>query len=45
MQAAELPLEDKERVLEYIKWRRSKILSTLGDTMEVWEGSRFSLLG
>jgi len=45
MQAAELPLEDKERVLEYIKWRRSKILSTFGDTMEVWEGSRFSLLG
>ena len=45
IQAAELPLEDKERVLEYIKWRRSKILSTFGDTMEVWEGSRFSLRG
>ena len=45
MGVAELPLEDRERVLEYIKWRRNILLSTLSETMEVWEGSRFTPRG
>lgn len=41
LQAAELPVEDKERVLEYIKWRKSILLSEIITTADVWEGSRF----
>lgn len=40
-QAAELAAHDKERVLEYIKWRRSLLLSEMITTAEVWEGSKF----
>ena len=45
LQASELPAEDKQRVLEYIRWRKSILLSTLGETIEVWEGSKFSPRG
>lgn len=45
MGVAELPPEDRERVLEYIRWRRNILLSTLSETMEVWEGSRFTPRG
>lgn len=41
IQAAELPAEDKERVLEYIKWRKSLLLSEIITTTEIWEGSKF----
>lgn len=41
IQAAELPAQDKERVLEYIKWRKSLILSEIITTAEIWEGSKF----
>jgi transcriptional regulator with XRE-family HTH domain len=40
-QAADLPAGDKERVLEYIKWRKSIILSEIITTAEVWERSTF----
>lgn len=41
LHAAELSAEDKERVLEYIKWRKSIMLSEIITTAEVWEGSKF----
>lgn len=41
IQTADLPGEDKERVLEYIKWRKSLLLSEIITTAEIWEGSKF----
>jgi len=41
MEAAELPVEDKDRVLEYIKWRKSVLLAEVVDSAEIWEGFRF----
>jgi transcriptional regulator with XRE-family HTH domain len=41
LHAAELPAEDKERVLEFIKWRKSLILSEMITAADVWEYSRF----
>jgi len=41
IQAAELPAQDKERVLEYVKWRKSLLLSEIITTTEIWEGSKF----
>jgi len=45
LEAVELPLEERERVLDYIKWRKNVVLLSMGDAMVVWEGSKFSLLG
>lgn len=41
LHAAELPAEDKERVLEFIKWRKSIVLSEMITAADVWEYSRF----
>jgi len=41
LHAAELPAEDKERVLEFIKWRKSMILSEMITAADVWGFSRF----
>ncbi|MDY6907862.1 MAG: helix-turn-helix domain-containing protein [Chloroflexota bacterium] len=41
MEAVELPVEDKDRVLEYIKWRKSVMLAQVVDSVEIWEGFRF----
>jgi len=41
LHAAELPAEDKERVLEFIKWRRSMVLSEMITAADVWGFSRF----
>jgi len=41
IQAAELPAQDKERVLEYVKWRKSLLLAEIITTAEIWEGSKF----
>jgi transcriptional regulator with XRE-family HTH domain len=41
IQAAELPAEDKEQVLLFIKWRRSVLLADITTYPEMREGSRF----